>query len=641
VRNFYPRTFICSILLLLTSLINAQVNTQDSTALVNLYNSTRGPSWKRHDNWLSTFSPLSTWYGVTVTNNRVTGLSLNNNLLEGILPPALGNLTALDSLSLSGNILSGSISSSLYGNLTSLVFFNLSSNLLNDSLPSSLENLSNLKNLNLSNNRFSGIIPSSFGNLSMLQVLNLSLNRLGGNIPSSFSNLSNLDSLDLSYNSIKGNIPSLSSLSNLINLNLAGNILTGSIPASLGNLGALQSLDLSENLLSGDIPSSFGDISNLRQLLLYENELNGDIPSTLNNLTNLQSVNLSYNQLSGNIPSFSNSFNLNSLYLNHNQLTGNIPSSFSNLTNLQTLDLSYNQLNGAVPSLESLSVLVYLNLSNNQFTFSGIESVAQTFSFANYAPQSNISLHKNGDALFVSAGGTLSNNSFRWYKNGILDTTITGDSVFTVTEVGQYSVAVTNSIATELILYTDSIDVTTLPVQLISFTGSLVNNNAVLTWKTAQEINTSHYNILRSEDAVNFSKIGEVKSANNSNVINYTYTDASVRKLGASRLFYRLQEVDNDGKAQLSNIISLDITSQRIAVYPNPASNFIYLDLPQELSYNASLLVYNISGKEVLQQNISGSHQQVNVSQLSQGTYYLLILQNGKASVTKAFVVVR
>ncbi len=50
---------------------HAQVNVQDSLALVDLYNSTNGPNWNNHTNWL-TKNPVSTWYGVTIKNKRVT-----------------------------------------------------------------------------------------------------------------------------------------------------------------------------------------------------------------------------------------------------------------------------------------------------------------------------------------------------------------------------------------------------------------------------------------------------------------------------------------------------------------------------------------------------------------------------------------
>ena len=70
---------------------NGQVNKQDSLALVDLYNSTNGPNWYNQKNWL-TKNPVSTWYGITVTNNRVTDIYINGNNLTGSIPYSIGNL---------------------------------------------------------------------------------------------------------------------------------------------------------------------------------------------------------------------------------------------------------------------------------------------------------------------------------------------------------------------------------------------------------------------------------------------------------------------------------------------------------------------------------------------------------------------
>src|SRR5690349_12935035 len=70
------------------------VNKQDSLALVDLYNSTNGPNWNYHTNWL-TKRPVSTWGGIIVSGKRVILIDLFDNNLIAQIPYSIGNLTAL------------------------------------------------------------------------------------------------------------------------------------------------------------------------------------------------------------------------------------------------------------------------------------------------------------------------------------------------------------------------------------------------------------------------------------------------------------------------------------------------------------------------------------------------------------------
>ena len=115
-----------------------------------------GRRWKRcttrpmvrtgsgHANWLSD-EPLSAWAGVrTNGDGRVTWLELVGNRLRGVLPAALGNLTALEGLLLKLNWLHGPIPSVL-GRLSNLEALDLSVNELNGGIPPELGNLANLE----------------------------------------------------------------------------------------------------------------------------------------------------------------------------------------------------------------------------------------------------------------------------------------------------------------------------------------------------------------------------------------------------------------------------------------------------------------------------------------------------------------
>ena len=81
----------------------------DGAVLMALYAATDGPNWTDNANWGSD-APLGDWHGVSVNaEGRITGLQLKWNNLTGTLPPALGDLTALEDLDLSYNQLHGPV----------------------------------------------------------------------------------------------------------------------------------------------------------------------------------------------------------------------------------------------------------------------------------------------------------------------------------------------------------------------------------------------------------------------------------------------------------------------------------------------------------------------------------------------------
>ena len=177
----------------------------DREVLEVLYHVTGGPEWKRADNWLSD-RPLEEWYGVnTDENGRVTELNFRfgrgltdetSNGLSGPIPPALGNLSNLQTLNLARNQLSGRIPPEL-GNLASLQHLFLSYNELSGRIPPELGNLANLQVLSLAENQLSGRTPSELGNLANLVALYLGGTRLTGAIPRELQRLKKLGALDM------------------------------------------------------------------------------------------------------------------------------------------------------------------------------------------------------------------------------------------------------------------------------------------------------------------------------------------------------------------------------------------------------------------------------------------------------------
>jgi Leucine-rich repeat (LRR) protein len=349
--------FLIIILWQLSNFVLGAIPASERAALIALYKSTNGDSWKDNSGWKAT--PLHTdgfampgteesWHGVDLSVDHVSSINLSWNNLSGSIPPELGNLSKLEYFDLFLNQLSGSIPSEL-GNLSNLKHFDLSFNQLSGSIPSELGNLSNLKELILEYNKLTGSIPPELGNLNKLEVLYLYYNQLSGNIPSELGNLSYLKWFFLDRNQLSGSIPpELGYLSHLRYLYLYNNKLSGSIPPELGNLSALMELWLHNNQLSGSIPSELGNLSHLRYLYLGNNQLSGSIPPQLGNLSRLWYLQLGSNQLSGDIPfELGNLSHLFVLMLGNNHLSGSIPSNFTNLQKIFYLDVGYNCLSAA------------------------------------------------------------------------------------------------------------------------------------------------------------------------------------------------------------------------------------------------------------------------------------------------------
>jgi hypothetical protein len=137
--------------------------------------------------------------------------------------------------------------------------------------------------------------------------------------------------------------------------------------------------------------------------------------------------------------------------------------------------------------------------------------------------------------------------------------------------------------------------ISSLPVTLLSFTAEKQDNNAVLKWSTASEINNDYFEILSStsndESTDGFIPIGKVRGKGNSTQLNsYSFIDDRSSKKGT--YYYRLRQVDFDGRSSYSKIVALQFGQHGkfnlAGIFPNPFSENatvqIYSDIEDELS---------------------------------------------------------
>jgi hypothetical protein len=184
---------------------------------------------------------------------------------------------------------------------------------------------------------------------------------------------------------------------------------------------------------------------------------------------------------------------------------------------------------------------------------------------------------------------------------------------------------------------------TPLPITLISFTVTKQGtNDALLKWTTSMEQNNKGFEIQRSTDASNWTVIGFVSGAGNSQVNrDYRYTD---KDLANGTYYYRLRQVDFDGKSQTSKIASLTITGaftlELLQNHPNPVTNSTTIEMIIPQSCRVQLILYDQVGRPVRQlmdeMKPAGKYQvELYKSGLSAGAYYYKLNAMGQSIVKK------
>lgn len=157
-----------------------------------------------------------------------------------------------------------------------------------------------------------------------------------------------------------------------------------------------------------------------------------------------------------------------------------------------------------------------------------------------------------------------------------------------------------------------------LPAKLLSFEGDANEQEVMLSWVTASEMNTDYFVVERGMNATGLNPLRKVYASGNSNVLNYySYVDQTADKNN----YYRLQIVDKDGQAEYSKTIYVK-RNRKVAgefiIYPNPTSKQITIKFSQTLS---SVTAIDAKGNQEVLDTEDGENY--DVSKLGEGRYIL------------------
>ncbi|WP_400190320.1 T9SS type A sorting domain-containing protein [Hymenobacter sp. B81] len=171
-----------------------------------------------------------------------------------------------------------------------------------------------------------------------------------------------------------------------------------------------------------------------------------------------------------------------------------------------------------------------------------------------------------------------------------------------------------------------------LPVELITFTAKPSKGRVLLDWSTAQEENNKGFEILRSRNGRDFTVIG-TKEGRGTTAERTEYSFVDNTPLSGTS-YYRLKQIDLDGKVTLTAIRTVALTGRaELTLFPNPVVDVLNIQVT-DLAADAQVTVTDLLGRTVLSQTMPANGQ-LNLSSLKPGNYVVNVVSNGQKLTRK------
>ena len=190
-----------------------------------------------------------------------------------------------------------------------------------------------------------------------------------------------------------------------------------------------------------------------------------------------------------------------------------------------------------------------------------------------------------------------------------------------------------------------------LPVEMVSLEAQVEGEKVRLSWQTASETNNSGFEIQRRRSGAGMAwkKVGfresKATGGTSDKALSYRFADADL-PFAAEEVTYRLRQVDLDGTASFTDAVTVERSVSKLElreVLPNPARGQATVRFAVPKQQYATLQVYDVMGREVrtlVSEPVHGrQEQQINLSSLASGTYFLRLRAEGKTKTQKLIVV--
>lgn len=233
------------------------------------------------------------------------------------------------------------------------------------------------------------------------------------------------------------------------------------------------------------------------------------------------------------------------------------------------------------------------------------------------------------DAAYVSGSSQITftgpglpgGYQYNWLNNGDCNQVQNTAQQWTV-GAGQYKLKVIDPNRNTVFSPALNVSSTPLPVSWQSFSARIGNNGRVtLDWATASEVNASYFEIQRSNDSRVFTTVKSVNAMGNS--VNSSFYHYEDEFLPRGIYYYRLKEVDGDGKSDMTRIVSVRVEgNETVRVFPNPASDLITVESAQALK---RIDIFNSTGKLVRSVQTGEKLIRLNIANLPKGLYVVSV----------------